>query len=168
MAKPEQCGHCKKPATIHLTQIVQNKIQKVDLCEDCPFKKNVTDPKGFSLADFLTSQPQMASMGESSMACPSCGMQAVDFKRTGRLGCPDCYVTFGEMLRPMLSNMHKDVCHRGKIPEHAIHRVHRERKKETLRAEIEEAIQNEDYEKAAELRDAITAIESDLPEEDSQ
>ena len=65
MAKPEQCSHCKKPATIHLTQIIDNKIHKVDLCEDCPYKQGVTDPEGFSLADFVLKPPGELSEDQS-------------------------------------------------------------------------------------------------------
>ena len=53
MANPLKCDLCAKPATVHLTQIVNNKVHKVDLCEACAQAKGVTDPSGFSLADLL-------------------------------------------------------------------------------------------------------------------
>src|ERR1017187_1129944 len=53
MANPLKCDICSKPATVHLTQILDNKVHKVDLCEECAQAKGVTDPSGFSLADLL-------------------------------------------------------------------------------------------------------------------
>jgi len=154
MAKPEQCSHCTKPATIHLTQIINNKIHKVDLCEDCPFKEGVTDPEGFSLADFLLKPP--ASLGaDQALQCESCGFTPSDFKKTGRFGCPQCYETFSEILQPMLGNMHKDVVHRGKVPERALARMSRKRRLDQLESDLSEAIKTENYEEAARLRDQI-------------
>ncbi len=154
MAKPEQCGHCTKPATIHLTQIIGNKIHKVDLCEDCPFKKSVTDPEGFSLADFLLKPPAPLA-GPPSVQCPACGMTPADFKKSGRFGCPACYETFREILQPMLANMHKDVVHRGKVPEKALARMSRQRRLTQLESDLQEAVKAENYEEAARLRDLI-------------
>jgi protein arginine kinase activator len=157
MAKPEQCSHCQKPATIHLTQIINNKIHKVDLCEDCPFKKGVTDPEGFSLADFLL-KPPMALGSDAALQCPGCGFTPVDFKKTARFGCADCYETFAEMLQPMLSNMHKDTVHRGKVPQHALERITRMRELEGMEAALQEAVRSENYEEAARLRDRIHEV----------
>jgi len=155
MPKPEQCGHCNKPATIHLTQIVNNKIHKVDLCEDCPYKQSVTDPEGFSLADFLLKQP--AQLGtDPSIECDACGFTPADFKKSGRFGCPQCYETFSGILKPMLANMHKDVVHRGKVPERALARMSRQRRLHQLEKDLQEAVSTENYEEAARLRDLIT------------
>lgn len=155
MAKPEQCGHCNKPATIHLTQIINNKIHKVDLCEDCPFKQGVTDPEGFSLADFLLNPP--VSMGtDQSLQCEACGFTPADFKKSGRFGCPQCYETFKHILDPMLANMHKDVLHRGKVPERALARMSRQRRLDQLESDLQEAVRLENYEEAARLRDALS------------
>lgn len=158
MAKPEQCGHCKKPATIHLTQIVNNKVHKVDLCEDCPFKQNVTDPDAFSLADFLIKSDAIPDGITGTERCPGCGMTSRDFKKTGRFGCAQCYTTFEGMIGPMLANMHKDVVHCGKIPEKAIARVSAHQEVNRLERELQEAIQEENYEKAATLRDQLKEL----------
>ena len=155
MAKPEQCSQCTKPATIHLTQIINNKIHKVDLCEDCPFKEGVTDPEGFSLADFLLKPPAALSV-DQTLRCESCGFTPADFKKTGRFGCPQCYETFSDILEPMLANMHKDIVHRGKVPERALARMSRKRRLDQLESDLSEAIKMENYEEAARLRDQIT------------
>lgn len=159
MAKPEQCAHCGKPATIHLTQIINNKIHKVDLCEECPHKQGVTDPEGFSLADFLLKPAAMAAATEN-LRCEHCGFTPSDFKKTGRFGCPHCYESFKGMLKPMLVNMHRDTHHRGKVPEKAVARIEHQAKLGSLRRELEEAIGQEQYEQAARLRDAIRELEN--------
>jgi protein arginine kinase activator len=161
MAKPEQCSHCTKPATIHLTQIINNKIHKVDLCEDCPFKEGVTDPDGFSLADFLMKPPESIAP-EQALQCESCGFTPADFKKTGRFGCPHCYETFHDILEPMLANMHKDFVHRGKVPEKALARMSRKRRLDQLELDLQDAIRTENYEHAAQLRDQIAQTRASL------
>ncbi len=164
MAKPEQCSNCTKPATIHLTQIVNNQIQKVDLCEDCPFKKGVTDPEGFSLAEFLLKPGTLMQAQADQLECPNCGFTPADFKKAGRFGCPVCYETFKGILKPMLSNMHKDTVHRGKVPDRALARVGIKRKLTELESRLREAVEEEKYEDAAGLRDEIEVLRSSLAE----
>ena len=117
------CCICKeKPATVHLTQIVGDKMQKVDLCEDCAKTKGVNDPTGFSLADLTcsglgASQEIEQAAGGAELKCPRCGFTQADFKKSGRLGCPECYQTFAEGLEGLLKTMHKGTRHVGKVPE---------------------------------------------------
>ena len=87
------CCICKeKEATVHLTQIAGDKMQKVDLCEECAKTKGVNDPTGFSLADLLlglgASQEMEQAAGGAELKCPRCGFTQADFKKAGRLGCP--------------------------------------------------------------------------------
>ena len=86
MSKILKCSHCNKPATVHLTQIINNKIIKIDLCESCAQAKGVTDPSGFSLADFLNKQQLSSDVKEKQITCPECGFTTADFRRTGRIG----------------------------------------------------------------------------------
>ncbi len=160
MAKPEQCAHCGKPATIHLTQIVNNQIHKVDLCEDCPHKQNVTDPEAFSLADFLL-KPQALMAAREQAHCDVCGFTPADFKKQGRFGCPHCYESFKGMLRPILGNMHRGLEHEGKVPEHVLQRNAQRMELSALRHALEAAIAAENYEEAAKLRDALRQREHD-------
>ena len=103
------CMFCKQnQAKVHLTQIVGDKMQKVELCEDCAKQKGVNDPAGFSLADLLLGlgASQEISSGED-VKCPNCGFTQADFKKAGRLGCSQCYATFAEGLEGLLKSMHK-------------------------------------------------------------
>ena len=163
MAKPEECGHCQKPATIHLTQIVDGQVSKVDLCADCPFKSSVADPEGFSLADFLLkpsgeTDASSSTSPASKARCQTCGFTPADFKKQGRFGCPDCYESFKGMLAPMLSNMHKGISHQGRVPERALQRLQREERITGLQEALRDAIRKEDYESAAKLRDELNQL----------
>jgi protein arginine kinase activator len=154
------CCICKeKEATVHLTQIAGDKMQKVDLCEECAKTKGVNDPTGFSLADLLlglgASQEIEQAGGATGLKCPACGFTQADFKKAGRLGCSACYQAFTEPLEGLLKTMHKGTRHVGKVPESLrLGRDLTDRLK-TLQKRLAKAIENEDFEEAAVLRDEI-------------
>ena len=169
MANPIKCSLCGKPATVHLTQIINNKIHKVDLCEDCAKAKGVTDPAGFSLADLLIKgalNNETTTEGEGGgIVCPACGFSQQDFKKIGRFGCPKCYDAFRPMLAPMLGSMHKDTKHVGKVPQHAADRRSIYERLTKLEMELDLAIKTERYEDAARFRDEIRQIKQAAPGE---
>jgi len=155
-----QCSICKeKPATIHLTQIVGDKMQKLDLCEECAKVKGVNDASGFAMSDIMlglgAAQELEQSVGGVEVKCPRCGFTQADFKKSGRLGCPECYKTFSEGLAGLLKTMHKGTRHAGKAPESLrVSREHADRLK-SLQKKLAKAIESEDFELAARLRDEI-------------
>ena len=159
------CCVCKeKEARVHLTQIVGDKMQKVDLCDECAKEKGVDDPTGSSLAHLLLglgAAPEVeAADGAANLKCPRCGFTQADFKKTGRLGCPDCYEVFGEALETLLRSMHKGTHHVGKTP--AAHRQLRDTQQQlkSLQEQLGKAIASEDFEKAALLRDEIKRLQA--------
>jgi protein arginine kinase activator len=161
------CCVCKeREAKVHLTQIVGDKMQKVDLCEECASKKGVNDPTGFSLADLLlglgASQEMEQATGGTELRCRSCGFTQGDFKKAGRLGCSDCYQTFADGLESLLKTMHKGTRHVGKAP----HTTQKSRdlsdKLKSLQKKLEKAISEEDFEEAAVVRDEIKALKDKL------
>ncbi len=164
MAKPPDCGNCKKPATIHLTQIVNNQIKKLDFCEDCPHQKGMGSPEGFSLGDLLaqTEQSLLEGVGGAvklaQLSCSHCGMTPVQFKKTGRFGCAHCYVDLMPMVEPMLTSMHKGTRHIGKVPRGMMDRVALKRRLGDLREQLKGAIAEERFEDAAKLRDDIELL----------
>jgi protein arginine kinase activator len=165
MANPIKCSLCGKPATVHLTQIINSKIHKVDLCEECAKAKGVTDPNGFSLADLLIKGALNNSETETSdgLVCPACGFTQQDFKKVGRFGCPECYKTFRPILLPMLGGMHKGPAHIGKVPRHALDRRSIYERLTKLEMELDLAIKSERYEDAARYRDEIRQIKQAAP-----
>ncbi len=148
---------------MHLTQIVNNKIHKIDLCESCAQKKGVTDPEGFSLADLLSKSDftPTREVSETGIACPNCGHDLADFRRTGRLGCAVCYQHFADHVRPVLEDMHFGTTHKGKVPKFALQRLKGKARLEELQAALERAVAEEAYEEAAKFRDQIRQIEAD-------
>ena len=157
-----QCSICKeKPATVHLTQIVGDKMQKLDLCDDCAKAKGVNDPAGFALADLMlglgAAQEIEQAAGGTEVKCPRCGFTQADFKKSGRLGCPECYKTFAEGLSGLLKTMHKGTRHVGKAPETMKVSDNADRLK-ALQKKLEKAIEAENFEEAAQLRDEIKQV----------
>ena len=146
------CSICQKnEAKVHLTQIVDDKMHKIDLCEECSKAKGVTDPAGFSLADLLlglgapASEPEARPAGKpGESACPGCGMAQTDFKKSGRFGCPQCYQTFAEGLPAMLKTMHRGLRHVGKAPREQKPKRDPADLLKQLNRKLEKAIQAED------------------------
>ncbi|HTX64293.1 MAG TPA: UvrB/UvrC motif-containing protein [Opitutaceae bacterium] len=158
MANSLKCDLCGKPATVHLTQIVNNKIHKVDLCEECAKEKGVTDPSGFSLADLLLKASLNPETATETVRCEQCGFTQADFKKLGRFGCPACYEAFKEVIDPLLSNMHKGSVHVGKVPQRALERKSLYDKLTQLQSDLDQAIKAERYEDAARFRDEIHQV----------
>ncbi len=160
------CCVCKeREATVHLTQITGDKMQKVDLCEECAKNKGVNDTAGFSLADLLlglgaSQEIEQASGGD--LACPRCGFTQADFKKAGRLGCPECYRTFAEALEGLLKTMHKGTRHIGKVPETMRQTRDITDRLKSLQRKLAKAIETEDFEQAAVLRDEIKQMNAQL------
>lgn len=158
-----KCCVCKtREATVHLTQIVGDKMQKLDLCEECSKTKGVNDPTGFSLADLLlglgASQEMEQATGGPQVKCPKCGFTQADFKKTGRFGCSDCYKAFSEGLEGLLKSMHKGTRHVGKVPEALRQSRDVKERLGQLQQQLTKAIEGENFEQAATLRDEIKQI----------
>ena len=161
------CCICKeREATVHLTQITGDKMQKVDLCEECAKTKGVNDPTGFSLADLLlglgASQEIEQAAGGVELKCPRCGFTQADFKKAGRLGCPECYKTFAEGLEALLKSMHKGTRHAGKVPESLRQSRDLSDRLKMLKKKLDKAIEDENFEQAALLRDEIKQMSARL------
>lgn len=165
------CNNCKeKEATVHLTKVDGDKMHKVDLCETCSKEKNVNDPTGGSLSSIFLG---MAGAEEfefesndsaSDKTCPACGFSQADFKKAGRFGCPECYDAFNRNLDGLLRSMHRDVRHVGKTPKAYKQTAGVAEKLKRLEARMDKAIVKEDFEAAAQLRDEIGELKTQLRE----
>jgi protein arginine kinase activator len=159
------CCICKeKEATVHLTQIEGETMHKVDLCEECAKQKGVNDPTGFSLADLLlglgVAQEMEKATGGADVKCPHCGHTQADFKKTGRFGCSECYTVFAEGLEGLLKTMHKDVRHVGKAPKARRQIIERQQALTSLQSALTQAVEAEQFEEAARLRDELKRLQS--------
>jgi len=95
------CG--KNEATVEFTEIVNDQVKQLHLCDQCAKKKGVEMEQHFGVADFLAgmSGPGRAPH-DPSLKCDKCGMTFDDFQRIGRLGCGNCYSAFRESLLPLI------------------------------------------------------------------
>lgn len=152
------CERCNKnPATVHLTEIEKSQKIEKHLCEQCAKEEGYTIKSHVSLQDllsaFVSAHSEAGEMAESS--CPDCGMTYVDFRNEGRLGCPNDYSVFAEALEPLLEKVHGKVEHTGKLPSRAGESQRKQRDLMMLRRKLRMAVDREDYEEAARLRDKI-------------
>lgn len=162
MMKCEMCD--EKEATIHLTQVVDGVVKKVHLCEACAAKSGFDVHGPMSITDLLlgmggeaeVQEPAHVHAGET--ACPQCHMRRADFKKSGRLGCPECYEAFSEELHPLIKAMHRSEQHTGKVPVSESERMRVTNEMRELQKQLEEAVRKEDYEQAATLRDRINRL----------
>lgn len=161
----EVCG--KKEATVHLTEIINDKVTKLNLCEECAKDKGSEMEEHFGLNDLLAGLADLGSTTEpellSTVKCPSCGFTYQDFKKVGRLGCGDCYEAFKKQLGPLLKRIHSADRHTGKIPLMVGKTVKDTRNLQDIKTRMEKAIQTEDFEEAARLRDKIKEMEKKEP-----
>ena len=163
MAKPLKCDICNKPATVHLTQIINNQIHKIDLCEECAEQKGITDPSGYSLADLLVKpETNFDPLETGALVCPECGCTQREFKKTGRLGCPRCYETFSTLVAPALASMHRGEMHKGKFPARAAQRKTYLDRLGSLESDLKRAVDSERYEDAAKVRDEIIELKKSM------
>ena len=139
-------------------------MQKVNLCDACSKEKGVQDPTGFALADLLLGigAAEEIEKGAPTQKCPVCGFTQADFKKTGRLGCSTCYVTFSEGLSTLLKAMHKGTEHLGKVPQRAHRAVELNDRMRNLNESLQKAVAEENYETAASLRDQIKELENEM------
>lgn len=159
----EVCG--KKMATVHWTEMVNDAVKKMHLCEACAADKglDVNNPAAFSDIMLGLGAQKEPEAKERDVACPLCHMRIADFKKTSRLGCQACYETFADELKPLLAAMHKGNQHVGKVPTHIKPRQDALKavlppSPAILRQKLEAAIAAEQYEEAASLRDQIRQL----------
>ena len=152
--------NCDNEATVHLTEIVNGEMKKIDLCEECAKEKGVTDPQGFALADLLLGLGASSEMDAAGieLECPTCGFTQIDFKKTGRLGCSACYTVFAEPLEGMLKQMHKGTQHLGKVPKALRAKMDITRQRDHISEQLQKAVDTENYEEAARLRDQLKEL----------
>jgi protein arginine kinase activator len=157
----ENCG--ERDASIHYTQIDKNEMHTFHLCEDCAAEKGLqpgVNVGAFPLTDFLAQMGRASADSPSGMPCAFCGLTLDDFKKTGRLGCSHCYVTFEGHLSGLLRRLHGGTQHVGKVylPPNPSASAQKERLA-GLRRKLDRAVQTEDFERAAQIRDEIRSLE---------
>ena len=159
------CNICgKNQATVHLTEIIDDQITELHLCEECAQKKGAQMESHFGLSDLLAGLADLGTQFNKTktdikLKCPKCGLTYEDFKKVGRLGCGECYTAFKEALVPLLKRIHGSTQHCGKSPKKIARIVKARNELEVLKEKLQKSIQKEDFEEAAKLRDKIREIE---------
>ena len=159
------CELCKQAqATVHLTEIINDQMSELHLCETCANQKGAQVESHFGLADLLSGLADFSKTQEpeegTTKACAACGMTYDDFRKVGRLGCAECYPTFKRSLGSLLKRIHGSPIHVGKSPLRLI-KSSKVAKSEILelKRKLERAIEQEAFEEAARLRDQVRRLE---------
>jgi protein arginine kinase activator len=161
----EQCH--EREAVIQLTQIVNEQVTTLHLCERCAAEKGVDSPGAAPktpLGSFLAAMgkglPDQAPAPKSGDTCPRCGGSLQDFRETGRLGCPDCYRSFEVPLRDLLRRLHGSTHHMGeRYAERNGDTGNGVQRAAQLREQLRVAVETENFELAAEIRDRLRVLE---------
>lgn len=149
------CEKCKKrQASVHIKTLINGVYVEKHLCSECArdydSELDILSPMGITSSLFTTIE------SPSAKRCKTCGTTAVEFKRTGRAGCSECYKALSDAILPVVRRVQGSTTHVGEAPTP----VQKPRNElETLRYEMEEAVRREDYRRAAELRDRIKSME---------
>jgi protein arginine kinase activator len=159
------CDICAvNQATVHLTEIVDDQMTELHLCEECAKNKSMDMEQQFGLADLLAGLSDLgktqAEVKENvKLKCSACGLSYDDFRKIGRLGCSVCYVSFRRYLLPLLKRIHGSTKHYGKTPLVLAKAVRDKSDLAQLKDHLEKAISSEEFEEAARLRDKIKELE---------
>lgn len=162
------CQNCnKREANVHFTQIINNNKVEMYLCEECAREKGqVSFGSPISVSDFFSGLLGFAGPSAyitpvvQQAVCNKCGMTYEEFQKSGKLGCDNCYEIFADRLQPLIKRLHGNVEHSGKCPLKECNNIKASKEIEDLRRLLDEAVKNEEYEKAAQLRDKIKALEA--------
>lgn len=160
------CESCRnREATVHLTQVIDGNVKKLHLCEEC------ADESGFDIQGPMSITDVLLGLGEDDASpdsdqgrddvrkhCGICGLTLPQFRSKGRLGCPDCYASFEAEIIPLLDSMHHSTRHVGKVPAAAGRPESGSGEIPALQSMLDEAVESENFEEAAVLRDKIAAI----------
>jgi protein arginine kinase activator len=156
------CG--KNQATVHLTEIIDDQMTELHLCEECARQKSAQMEQQFGLSGLLAGlaefeKPLAKEKELVTVKCASCGLSYADFKKIGRLGCGECYSAFKKYLGPLLKRIHGSSMHVGKSPLKVTKLSKKEIGMQDLRTKLQLAIETEEFEEAARIRDQIKELE---------
>ncbi|MBC7087000.1 MAG: UvrB/UvrC motif-containing protein [Tissierellales bacterium] len=152
------CESCKKrDAKIHYKTVINGVVEEHHLCEICA--------AGYK-EDLINKFPLHKLFGSiystPDVKCKNCGLSYEKFRSTGKLGCSECYDAFGDDLKNIIKGIHGHTKHTGKMPKRAYPLLLIEKDINRLISELDTAVKNEEYEKAALLRDEIKELKNKL------
>ncbi len=156
------CQHCHEAkATVHITDTMPQKRER-HLCEECAVKEGVIVKQHHTTNEILQQfiKQKTGLGGADELSCPKCGLTFREFQTKGQLGCPNDYTAFQSVLMALIERAHEGGTHHvGKVPLTADESVRRQTGLLRLRRELQEAVERENYEQAAQVRDKIRNLE---------
>ncbi len=165
--KCDSCG--KENANIHMTSIVNGVKEEHHYCQQCANQKeqgkesmfsSMFDDTFFNNQFFANVMYPQSALGNSKVStCPQCGMTISAFNRQGRLGCDGCYEAFQTHLVPLIKRIQGSTSYEGRIPQRGAADLKVEQTIKQLRNELIQAVKQEKFEKAAQIRDKIKSLE---------
>lgn len=159
-----QCQKCKQhTATLHLTDLIDGEKQERHLCERCAVEEGIAVKQHVSINEvlnsFLMSQASVQELAR--LRCPECGTTFVEFRSQGLLGCPNDYDAFGEALASVIERAQDGhTRHTGNAPGKDVELDPNLQERFQLQRELRDAVDAEDYERAAQLRDRLAELET--------
>ncbi len=170
------CQNCNEhEATVHLTQIINNEKTVLSLCKDCAAQKGFHSPLDsvpFPLSEILSGLVQQdhfeSRESAEDLKCPNCELTFENFIQQGRFGCGECYRAFRHRLEPIMRKIHGSSLHKGKLPASDSNEMLPIREEERLEKELKKAVETEDFERAADLRDKLLAVRGEHIVQDSK
>ena len=167
-----KCDNCEKPASFHITELTDSRPQELHFCEEharqyLAHPDESVEDTTTSLAGALAEQLSVGQTAEQlaeldQRACPICGITFYEFRNKGRLGCPHDYTCFESELEPLITNIHGESEHLGKAPKRSPADTEERTKLIRMRRDMKDAVAEECYERATELRDEIKQLEKTL------
>ena len=167
------CMKCNKSfATVKLTRIVNGRVEELNLCQSCaaeisPYQKKLAGAQAnldSILAGLLANEKEKKRTTDIDITCRGCGLPFATYRESLFLGCADCYDSFGEHLLADLRKFHGSTRHQGKVPKRFQSRITMQRDIRQMRKQMEEAIKQDNFEVAAQLRDKIKSLENQAKE----
>ena len=159
------CNLCgTREATIHLTEIVNNQMVEIHLCETCAQEKGTDFKTHFNFGELLggfaeAGKPSGTTERRSPIRCAECGLTYEEFGKTGRLGCATCYGSFAKGLVPLIKRVQRSTHHVGKKPSKISRETRSVHDLRLLQDRLRKSIQTEAFEDAAKIRDEIKQME---------
>ena len=160
-----KCQKCPKAATFHITDIERGKPREYHYCDEHarehldPGREAVEGSSMGKLAEGLAKGAAREPSPADKQTCPLCQISFLEFRNSGRLGCPHDYDVFRDELMPLLENIHDETRHSGKVPRRAPQGSQQQSVLIQLRNDLKRAVAAEDYERAARIRDQIKGLE---------
>ncbi|MRH44803.1 hypothetical protein GH741_19320 [Aquibacillus halophilus] len=172
-----ECQEChERPATLHFTKVINGSKTENHVCEHCAKEKGYVSygEEAYSLHDLLSGlfNFEPSSLNEQTskditsqhhLKCLKCGMTYQEFTKVGKFGCASCYDAFSERLNPIFRRVHSgNIVHDGKIPKRIGSNIHQKKQLNEHKEKLQELIQSEEFEQAAQVRDQIKEIEKGI------